>query len=360
MADLDDESKACGDPCGYCGAPGSRFRCGSCGQVFYCSSDCQKMHWGSHKKCCIVAEKKVKNDGDAKKDYSELADNPKQCGRCGARGTRFRCECKQVWYCGDECKQKDWDRHKMGCIVDLAEKVQEEKKKFGRDSIEVAKARIGVGHAHGECGRFLDAEKCFLEAHRIIEAAGAGESEDMALVCISLGSLVGAHKGNLEEASRYTNEGLRIHRKIHGEHNGVYAEILMNVAENLRQKGRLEEGLAHMEQAYLIKVDIYGPDHLNVASVLCDMGRILQKLGREDEALAKQNKALQIARSAGGDQGEHQIAESLKVMAELYSASGMNDDALAMYEEVLEIHHRLNSENYPYAERHGRRVGWKR
>eukprot|EP00457_Paulinella_chromatophora_P007560 gb/GEZN01007583.1/.p1 GENE.gb/GEZN01007583.1/~~gb/GEZN01007583.1/.p1 ORF type:complete len:306 (+),score=34.26 gb/GEZN01007583.1/:383-1300(+) len=37
--------------CGYCGAPAAS-KCGSCAVQKYCSSACQKMHWGTHRLQC--------------------------------------------------------------------------------------------------------------------------------------------------------------------------------------------------------------------------------------------------------------------------------------------------------------------
>lgn len=40
-----------GNPCASCGKPAKQF-CSSCKSVFYCSKDCQKKGWKSHKPNC--------------------------------------------------------------------------------------------------------------------------------------------------------------------------------------------------------------------------------------------------------------------------------------------------------------------
>eukprot|EP01114_Cavostelium_apophysatum_P024804 TRINITY_DN985_c0_g1_i1.p1 TRINITY_DN985_c0_g1~~TRINITY_DN985_c0_g1_i1.p1 ORF type:complete len:465 (+),score=123.98 TRINITY_DN985_c0_g1_i1:105-1499(+) len=44
--------------CLCCGKP-TNHRCDGCQKVFYCSMDCQKKNWGSHKKNCVKAPRKA-------------------------------------------------------------------------------------------------------------------------------------------------------------------------------------------------------------------------------------------------------------------------------------------------------------
>ena len=38
--------------CGKCGEPGPRISCSRCLNVYYCSQDCQKLHWTLHTSLC--------------------------------------------------------------------------------------------------------------------------------------------------------------------------------------------------------------------------------------------------------------------------------------------------------------------
>jgi len=46
-----------------------------------------------------------------------MADSAESCAHCGKQGVGFkRCSrCKQAWYCGAECQNANWKRHKKTC-----------------------------------------------------------------------------------------------------------------------------------------------------------------------------------------------------------------------------------------------------
>ena len=43
------------DPCPTCGRPKAPLKCGRCRAVRYCDRQCQKLHWGHHKRHCHIA-----------------------------------------------------------------------------------------------------------------------------------------------------------------------------------------------------------------------------------------------------------------------------------------------------------------
>merc|ERR1711879_440668 len=43
------------EACGHCGAFSGRYKCGRCQSVCYCSQECQKRAWISHKINCVAA-----------------------------------------------------------------------------------------------------------------------------------------------------------------------------------------------------------------------------------------------------------------------------------------------------------------
>ena len=51
----------CGPLCALCGKGGAQSKCGDCREVSYCSRDCQKAHWKTHKlectKACVIVHR---------------------------------------------------------------------------------------------------------------------------------------------------------------------------------------------------------------------------------------------------------------------------------------------------------------
>ncbi|KDR68154.1 hypothetical protein GALMADRAFT_28183, partial [Galerina marginata CBS 339.88] len=76
--ELEREHRIC-DLCGKVETPSVRFRfCGGCMTAVYCSQDCQKAHWPSHKSICQYTAQSVKKadenvDGDVAKNLRKFS-----------------------------------------------------------------------------------------------------------------------------------------------------------------------------------------------------------------------------------------------------------------------------------------------
>jgi hypothetical protein len=44
-------------------------------------------------------------------------ENAKPCGKCAAVGCEMVCPCKQCYYCSKECQKADWPSHKKNCAA---------------------------------------------------------------------------------------------------------------------------------------------------------------------------------------------------------------------------------------------------
>lgn len=123
-----------------CASPGCKqvgksklSRCTGCMMVWYCSAECQRSHWGRHKKSCkkSVDDQAAKQasttklpsvDDQAAKKVSTTK-LPSVCGNCGkvgstgkSAGVLKKCNgCRQLCYCDAVCQRADWRRHKKFC-----------------------------------------------------------------------------------------------------------------------------------------------------------------------------------------------------------------------------------------------------
>lgn len=75
----------------------------------------------------------------------DLLHNQKWCGKCGGAGSLYKCECKQIFYCGQNCQRGHWNTHKNECSFALSDKVRRAEKEWGKRDIAVAKAEVEVG-----------------------------------------------------------------------------------------------------------------------------------------------------------------------------------------------------------------------
>ena len=105
-----------GEDCAHCGCPESAIHplryCDGCRQVKYCSQECQKKNWKSHKTFCQVYSKEQTST-------SEPA--LKVCDFCGILEThpntlKACARCHKAIYCGIQCQEKHWKKeHKQMC-----------------------------------------------------------------------------------------------------------------------------------------------------------------------------------------------------------------------------------------------------
>ena len=107
--------------CSVCHKVGKNQRCSKCQRVWYCSKECQKKDWSSHKKTC--KNKELKGDGFlAESKDADSTDKFKagtmygNCNFCNHRGALKSCgACKERHYCSKDCQKSDWSTHKFKC-----------------------------------------------------------------------------------------------------------------------------------------------------------------------------------------------------------------------------------------------------
>lgn len=103
--------------CANCGLKGDDLkRCADCGQVRYCSRECQKKHWKIHKMDCKKSSSSSKQKNiESSSDICVLDSN--HCNTCGKMDTNLKkCgACGRSWYCSQDCQRKDWKEHKKVC-----------------------------------------------------------------------------------------------------------------------------------------------------------------------------------------------------------------------------------------------------
>lgn len=91
--------------------------CGYCHEECYCSPECQKKDWESHKNLCGLVTKAKQSLGLSTASVQNEPIKQHQCNQCKSEHAKKICVCKKVYYCGKECQAKDWKEHKQNCVV---------------------------------------------------------------------------------------------------------------------------------------------------------------------------------------------------------------------------------------------------
>jgi tetratricopeptide (TPR) repeat protein len=277
---------------------------------------------------------------------SDLLKNPKLCGSCNTPGCKLKCACKLVFYCGAECQGKHWPAHKKECTVWLAKKIRDTRKEHGKDGAEMALARYDAAQELRGQGRYREAERCYLDARRILSKVEGEDSYNVGAICERLGDMYG-EMGRYEEAKKEFQEDLRIMRIAKGERSEEAAEALRCIGVTLSGQGKHEgEALARLEEAHSILKETVGPEHRKVVGVLSSKGICYFRMGRLEEARAAHEEALRIDRIAYGDDSD-EVATSLQNLGNVFCEMGMLKEARANYEEALRISRRVHGERHP-------------
>nr|XP_034299517.1 uncharacterized protein LOC105324660 isoform X2 [Crassostrea gigas] len=98
------------DCCFVCGSNGELKTCQECHKARYCSRECQKADWKTHKTDCKKEEGGIENHKEQDNETLSI------CAHCRVKGTHNACEyCSAVFYCSETCQRLDWGRHKTTC-----------------------------------------------------------------------------------------------------------------------------------------------------------------------------------------------------------------------------------------------------
>jgi len=95
--------------CEHCGAIFLwSVKCSSCDEASYCDSTCQEKDWTKHKTIC---------KGQSRSEEASSLSSPETgCALCHKSSISMRCQhCDEKGYCSENCRRKDWPKHKISC-----------------------------------------------------------------------------------------------------------------------------------------------------------------------------------------------------------------------------------------------------
>jgi len=201
------------------------------------------------------------------------------------------------------------------------------------------KERMIFSGIAGSCyyilGNFSRAEEYYKDILKISERKDlrAVYKNDVILArAAALGNsgVIYGDKGDLDEAFKYHQEALKIHKGI-GYKQGEATE-LGSIGVIHRAKGDLDEALKYLKEA--LKIDKEVGYKQGEAIDLGNIGVIYDDKGDLDEAFKYHQEALKIDREIGYKQGE---AYNLGYLGLIHRAKGDLDEALKYLKEALTI-----------------------
>ena len=209
--------------------------------------------------------------------------NPKLCGVCGQRGSKYHCACMQVYYCGSDCQKAGWATHKPECAVHLAKKIKEKEgaAEGGGKNLAIAEDYYQMGLIHMDHGRLGKAKRSFKKVLEIRSKVLGRDHVDVASTLVSIGDIYD-RQGRLDKALAKYAEGLKI----------PLQEDLLG--------GKLDEALKlRLNKALKIVCRVFGDNHMDVASIM-SIAMFHAAQGRHDEALEmiEKGRGILISRAA--------------------------------------------------------------
>jgi CHAT domain-containing protein/Tfp pilus assembly protein PilF len=126
-----------------------------------------------------------------------------------------------------------------------------------------------------------------------------------------------------------------------------YVRAQNGIGATARSQGDYDDALAHLNLALATARERLGPSHPVSARTFREIGILHVDTGRPQQALGQFEKALQLLRSAGGDEAKPEVALILRLLAEARSDLGEDEQALALLEEAEAIQRATLGDRHP-------------
>lgn len=199
----------------------------------------------------------------------------------------------------------------------------------------ILRARVDVGRAQMNLGRYDAAEKTFERAFQ--DAMIAGDDVTALGVGNRLMFVVGYRLSRPDDGERwYWLSKILQERLGLGADDWRVADLEYNHAILLRKLGNYSAAFSDLQRVLSVYERNLGPDHLRTANTLNSIGIVQARQGREREALETFQRGLAIREANLGH--EHpDLGQSLNNVAEMQQRLGQRKQAIESYERALKI-----------------------
>jgi eukaryotic-like serine/threonine-protein kinase len=216
---------------------------------------------------------------------------------------------------------------------------------YGRDSLEVAMALMGLADTLSELGRADEARATYGSALAVAEQVGGPDHPEVLTILNNLGMALDK-VGDDEGSTAVHERALAAKERIYPPDDLRIATGAHNLGLGRLRQGRIPEGRALIERGYRIRLLKLGPDHPFIASSYDGLAEADRREGKKDELHAYYEKALAIATRALGP--EHpKVAYYLRLDASALLSQGRVADARAAIDRAIAIEEKTIGAAHP-------------
>jgi tetratricopeptide (TPR) repeat protein len=308
------------------------------------------------------------------------------CAYCAKNHAPQRCPCLMVSYCGPECQKTHWGEHKKTCSVHEKNNMDATKKEHGNDSLEAITAQFNLGHTFLNNGHHEKAQKISLKCLKKCYAQHfeTSSKEKQKLVMFILTSLGDYYviRGESDKASEMFTAARVLCQKMYGNDNPLLTCIShwIDVADRTILPQNDSTDIDYYKKAlkscqdddeiistnYKLCGSYYNAGKLDLAmeaglktldharkkcrmrkvgDALLILSQVLCHKGEFDQAWSNLEETLPILRAECGEKSAS-VAEALSLIGDIYVYQGKNDDALKFYKKALRYTRRSAGDKY--------------
>ena len=217
---------------------------------------------------------------------------------------------------------------------------------YGARSAEAAVSLDQLAHGLFLQSEYDDAERAATEALSIREELFGADSAEAADTLLSLATIAGNGRGNLEEALRLSRRAHDINSRVFGDSNLQTAHAANNIGAVYWQLQQNEQALEYYRKSLEVHERVAGPDHPETATSRENVANALARLQRFDESIPLLEKVLAVRRAKAGDDA----AITVRTMGNLAAhelQAGHLDRSQAWFDAALPRYAKAYGEDHP-------------
>jgi hypothetical protein len=361
-----------------CGEPGTK-RCNGCKAVFYCSVECQRIHWkqNGHKAACKKTQARVAaamasaaggapthTDGNAAKDASvciiclDVGDPPPIQSGCGCRGDaglahvgcraeaavhRIRFEDDPGGYTVCVTCDQLFTGH-MG--MELAEARCWAVRNFDEDDEKRQVAGTSRASALANMGRYAESEAKCRELRAVQQRMPGPDSEVAMNTAHMLGNAL-CGQGKHTEAEVVFREVLPKMRRQLGAEDPDTLSALASLGSVFWEQDKLDDALATYQDVRTIQQRVLGAEHLSTMTTTMNIASTLGRQAKFQEAEVLSRELLGVQQRVLGSEHPDTLQTNYNLCVKLYEQHKYGE-AEARCWEVLPVQRRVLGAEHPH------------